>query len=75
MLDRAETLLVASEDRMSLALLFCDRAEIEMLSQRTQAATDSVANATRIADELACGADSELRRRLAALALPNAVTH
>jgi predicted ATPase/class 3 adenylate cyclase/Tfp pilus assembly protein PilF len=67
MLDLGESLLVASADRLSHALLLCDRAEIELLATQAAAAEEASQRARQIADELECGPESELRRRLAAL--------
>ncbi len=67
MLDLGESLLVASGDRLSHALLLCDRAEIEFLASRAGTAEAAMGKARRIADELECGPESELRRRLAAI--------
>jgi hypothetical protein len=67
MVDRGEGLLVASADPLSRALLLCDRAEIELLASEPAAAAEALHRAGRIADELGCGPDSELRRRLAAI--------
>ena len=66
-LNRGESLLVASADRLSHALLLCDRAEIELLGSQAAAAEAALRHAQRIADELDCGPESELRRRLAAI--------
>lgn len=66
-LDRGESLLVASADRLSLALLLCDRAEIALLASQADAADMALKRAQRIADELDCGRESDLRRRLAAI--------
>ncbi|HSC64349.1 MAG TPA: tetratricopeptide repeat protein, partial [Caldimonas sp.] len=66
-LDRGEALLIASADRLSHALLLCDRAEIELMDSRTEAAGAALKNAQRIADELDCRPESELRRRLGAI--------
>ena len=66
-IDRGEGLLLASADRLSLALLLCDRAEIELLASQPGAAEAAIRRARRIADELNCGPESELRRRMAAI--------
>ncbi len=66
-LNRGESLLVASADRLSHALLLCDRAEIELLASQAQAGEAALRHARRIADELDCRPESELRRRLAAI--------
>jgi predicted ATPase/class 3 adenylate cyclase/Flp pilus assembly protein TadD len=62
-----ESLLVASADRLSLALLLCDRAEIELLDSQVAGAERAIARAQQIADDLHCGPESELCRRLAAI--------
>ncbi|HEY2560539.1 MAG TPA: tetratricopeptide repeat protein [Caldimonas sp.] len=67
MADRGESLLVASADPLSHALLLCDRAEIELLASEPAAAEAAMQRARRIADEIDCGPDSELRRRLATI--------
>jgi Tfp pilus assembly protein PilF len=67
-LDAGETLLVRAGDRLSLALLLCDRAEVEHLAKRTQEAKKSVDRASRIAADLACEPESKLCQRLARLA-------
>lgn len=74
MLDLGESLLVATADRMSLALLLCDRAETEMLAGHVEPSRRAIERATRIADELECGPDSELRRRLVTISEPPTVT-
>lgn len=56
--------LGALSDRLSLALLGCDRAEVEWLAGNAPAAREAYGFASGVADELACGDDSELRRRL-----------
>ena len=56
--------LGALSDRLSLALLGCDRAEVEWLAGNAPAAREAHAFATGVADKLACGDESELRRRL-----------
>jgi predicted ATPase/class 3 adenylate cyclase/Tfp pilus assembly protein PilF len=62
-LTAGEQLLRAVGDRLSLGLLLCDRTEVELLAGDVTAA-HAAAHASRcIADELACGEDSELRRR------------
>jgi len=66
-LDRGESLLLASADRLSYALLLCDRAEIEILASQVEAAEAALQGAQRIAEELDCRPESELRRRLAAI--------
>lgn len=69
---QGESLLVASADPLSHALLLCDRAELELLASELSVAEDALHRAERIADEISCGPDSELRRRIAAIgaALP-----
>ena len=68
MLDLGEGLLVALADRLSYALLLCDRAEIESLAGNTEAAgAAAIEQASRIAEELGCGPESQLRRRLTML--------
>jgi predicted ATPase/class 3 adenylate cyclase len=70
--ERGEGLLVAGADPLSHALLLCDRAEIELLASDPAAAERATQRARAIADEIDCGPDSELRRRLATIgaALP-----
>ena len=67
-LETAESLLTVMSDRLSYALLQCDRAEIESLARDAPAARAAFDQARGIAKELGCGADSELCRRLDALA-------
>ena len=69
-LDQAEQALRAMADSLSLAVLLCDRAEVEGLAGAPDRAEQARTGAQGIADELACGPESELRRRLATLALP-----
>lgn len=66
-LNRGDSLLVATGDRLSHALLLCDRAEIELLGSQPNRAEAALRRAQRIADELDCRPESELRRRLAAI--------
>ena len=66
-IDRGQSLLAAGADRLSYALLLCDRAEIESLAGQTAAAEEAIALARTIAQELRCGPESELGRRLAAV--------
>ena len=54
-------------DPLSSALLLCDRADVESLAGQPHAARQALAAATAVADELACGEASELRRRIAAV--------
>jgi tetratricopeptide (TPR) repeat protein len=68
-LDGGEELLVAMADRLSHALLLCDRAEVEVLARRPEDARRAFEQAQRMADQLKCGDESELRRRLQGLAL------
>lgn len=65
-----EVLLQAAADRLSQALLLCDRAEVETLADRHAAAAAALQAARRMGIELACSADSELGHRLAALGAP-----
>ena len=65
--ERGESLLVASADPLSHALLLCDRAEIELLAGEPAAAETALRHASRIADEIGFGPESELRRRIATL--------
>jgi predicted ATPase/class 3 adenylate cyclase/Flp pilus assembly protein TadD len=65
--ERGERLLLASADRLSYALLLCDRAEIELLASQPAAANTALQQARSVADEVECGPDSELRRRLASV--------
>lgn len=62
--ERGEEALGALADRLSLALLGCDRAEVEWLAGDAPAARRAHVMAATSADELACGEGSELRRRL-----------
>jgi predicted ATPase/Tfp pilus assembly protein PilF len=66
-LARGEQALAAMNDPLSSALLLCDRANVELLAGQPPAAREALAAATAVADELACGAASELRRRIAAV--------
>ena len=74
MAERGESLLIASADSLSLALLLCDSAEIEFLASERKAAERALGRATRIADEIGCGPNSELRRRLASIELVASVS-
>jgi predicted ATPase/class 3 adenylate cyclase len=67
-LELGEQALSSLSDRLSLALLRCDRAEVEWLGGRAEAAQHAHETAQGVADELACGADSELRRRIQTVA-------
>lgn len=69
MLDLGEQALRSVGDRLSLALLTCDRAEVEWLAGNAMLARRTLGLAEGVADELACGADSELRRRIQTLAV------
>ena len=71
-LDQGEQALRAMADSLSLAVLLCDRAEVESLAAAPELAERARTEAQGLADELACGPDSELRRRLAVLAVPSA---
>jgi tetratricopeptide (TPR) repeat protein len=66
-LAEGERLLLAAADRLSLALLLCDRAEVEALDRGDGAAREAFDAARGMAAELACGVDSELGRRLGKL--------
>lgn len=68
-LDLGEQALRSLSDSLSLALLTCDRAEVELLAGRQAAAQQAHALAVSVADHLACGADSELQRRIRAVAI------
>jgi hypothetical protein len=59
--------LTAMSDRLSYALLQCDRAEIEALARDMPAARTALDQAQQIAKELDCGVESELCRRIEAL--------
>ena len=59
-----EQALRTLSDRLGLALLSCDRAEVEWLAGEAAASRHAHALASAVADELACGEESELRRRL-----------
>jgi predicted ATPase/class 3 adenylate cyclase/Tfp pilus assembly protein PilF len=63
-----EQLLVAMSDRLSHALLLCDRVEVERLAGLPAEAEVTFKRAEQLATEMSCGVDSELRRRLQALA-------
>lgn len=67
-LDAGERLLVAMFDRLSHGLLLCDRAEVELQGGRVTQARQAFDDAVRIAEALECESDSDLRRRLVALA-------
>jgi predicted ATPase/class 3 adenylate cyclase/Tfp pilus assembly protein PilF len=67
MLDIGEQALRSVSDQLSLALLLCDRAEVETLAGRGAMAQQSHCMAQEIADSLECGAESELRRRIRAV--------
>jgi predicted ATPase/class 3 adenylate cyclase/Tfp pilus assembly protein PilF len=66
-LAEGERLLLAAADRLSHALLLCNRAEVEALDRNDSAARAAFNSARVIAGELACGVDSELGRRLQVL--------
>jgi predicted ATPase/Tfp pilus assembly protein PilF len=66
-LTQGEQALAAVADRLSTALLLCDRAEVEWLAEQGGAAWQASAAARVVADELACGEESELRRRIRAV--------
>lgn len=72
MVEHGEILLVASADSLSHALLLCDRAEIEQLAGQTLASQATLKMAHQLADEIACGPNSELRKRLDAIGGPPA---
>ncbi len=63
-----EQALRTLSDRLGLALLGCDRAETEWLAGDVAASRRAHALAAATADELACGEESELRRRLQSVA-------
>lgn len=63
-IDLGAQALGALSDRLSLALLGCDRAEVEWLAGNALAAREAHAFAASVADELACGKESELQRRV-----------
>ncbi len=67
-LDLGEQALRSLADRLSLAVLTCDRAEVEWLAGSADLARQTHAMAQGVADELACGAESELRRRIQSVA-------
>ena len=67
MLQLGEKLLVAVADRLSHALLLCDRAEIELLASNEVPAQAAINAAKMIAVELGCRDESELGRRLITL--------
>ena len=66
-LAEGERLLVAAADRLSHALLLCDRAEVEALDRCGSAASEAFEAARKLAAELACGLESELGQRLGEL--------
>ena len=66
-LAAAEALPTSQSDRLSFALLQCDRAEIEALAGGAGAAHTALDQARAIARELECAVESELCRRLDAL--------
>jgi len=66
-LDVGEALLTSVDDRLSHALLLCDRAEIESLASNAAAARAATELAKQIADQLGCGPESDLGRRLITL--------
>ncbi len=67
-LELGELALGSLSDVLSLALLTCDRAEVEYLAGRAALARHAHEAAQGVADELACGPDSELRRRIQSVA-------
>lgn len=66
-LDRGEACLRELPDRLSLAILMCDRAEVASGTGDEAIAYSALQEAELIADELQCEPGSELRRRLAML--------
>jgi tetratricopeptide (TPR) repeat protein len=64
-LKQGERLLMELSDSLSLALLLCNRAEVETLGGRPQEARAAIDHASRLAHELNAGPNSELGRRLA----------
>ena len=66
-LAEGERLLLAAADRLSHALLLCDRAEVEALDRCSSAAREAFEAARKLAAELACGVESELGQRLGEL--------
>jgi tetratricopeptide (TPR) repeat protein len=66
-LAAGEALLTEVSDRMSLALLLCQRAQAEQIAGDPGAAREAIAGATKIAEEMQAGGDSTLARRLEAL--------
>lgn len=69
-LDIGTRLLLGVSDRLSYALLLCDRAEVERLAARPHEAERALGEARSIATALRCGAESEIGKRLAALEVP-----
>ncbi|HSW07636.1 ATP-binding protein [Aquabacterium sp.] len=67
-LEAAEGLLLTMSDRLSYALLLCDRSEVETLAGCMSAARAAYEQARQLAAELQCGDDSDLCRRLHGLA-------
>ncbi len=66
-LAAGQTLLLAMSDRLSHALLLCDRAEVEWLDRCPSAARMAIDEARRLAQALHCADSSELCRRILAL--------
>ncbi|HEY9237297.1 MAG TPA: tetratricopeptide repeat protein, partial [Burkholderiaceae bacterium] len=64
-LTKGERLLTDLSDSLSLALLLCNRAEVETLDGRPDEARSALDRAASLAQELNAGPDSELGRRLA----------
>jgi predicted ATPase/Tfp pilus assembly protein PilF len=67
-LVQGEVALAALGDRLSEALLLCDRAEVEWLDGQIGAARRAVTSASELAAALACRETSELRRRIRTVA-------
>jgi hypothetical protein len=66
-LATGEALLAEVSDRLSLALLLCQRAQAERLAGDVDVARSLLLDAHRLALELDVGSNSDLARRLAAL--------
>jgi predicted ATPase/class 3 adenylate cyclase/Tfp pilus assembly protein PilF len=62
---KGERILHDISDALSLALLLCNRAEVESLDSKPDQARAALDRAARLARELNAGPDSELGRRLA----------
>jgi len=66
-LDDGERLLREANDKFSLGILQCSRAETEQLAGESQAALAFLAQAEALAAEVGAGAQSELGQAIARL--------